>query len=114
MSFFEKSEALESRIDEVFSFAAERAENLRRVAFSARERIVSVLEAEFGKTKAEEISFHLADWNGDAAFMVALILYPERFTDEEVRWGIELLSIHLPAHAMAAATLLGKPLQDIW
>lgn len=35
--------------------------------------------------QAEAVGFHLADWGSDAAFVVALHLFPERFTHDEIR-----------------------------
>ena len=78
------------------------------------DKIVASLTRKYGKEKAEEIAFNLSDWNSDAAFLVALHLYLERFTQAEIRWGIELLLVHAPNHLIAAATLAGKELQDIW
>ena len=36
--------------------------------------------------KKDEAGFHIVDWQADAAFIVALSLYPEKFTDEEIEW----------------------------
>jgi hypothetical protein len=38
---------------------------------------------------ADEIAFHLTDWSSKAAFLVALHLFPERFTPEEIREGFK-------------------------
>ena len=40
------------------------------------------------KIKADRIAFHLIDWNADAAFITALILYPEKFKRKEISEGI--------------------------
>jgi hypothetical protein len=63
---------------------------------------------------ADEIAFHLTDWNSDAAFIVALHLYPERFTPDEIRAAIDLFLVHVPAHVIAAARLSGHPTEDIF
>jgi len=55
----------------------------------------------------DQIGFHLVDWQGEAAFIVALSLFPERFTDEEIREGVEAFLIHVPAHVAEAARLAG-------
>ena len=55
----------------------------------------------------DQIGFHLVDWQADAAFIVALSLYPERFTDEEIRDGVESFLIHAPSHVVEAARLAG-------
>lgn len=57
--------------------------------------------------RLDGIGFHLVDWNSDAAFIVALLLYPEEFTDEEIREGVELFLVHAPAHCLEAARLGG-------
>ena len=62
---------------------------------------------------ADEIAFHLTDWNSEAAFLVALHLFPERFTPEEIREGVEAFLIHAPHHIIAAARLAGHPTDDI-
>jgi len=62
---------------------------------------------------ADEIAFHLTDWNSDAAFIVALHLFPERFTPEEIEAGVSLFLVHVPSHVMAAARLAGHPVEDI-
>src|SRR5688572_4951409 len=63
---------------------------------------------------AGEIGFHLGDWQSDAAFIVALHLFPERFTPEEIRDGVEAFLIHAPHHIIAAARLAGHSTKDIF
>jgi hypothetical protein len=99
--------------------AGERAARLNPAHFPAavQERIASAMIATGLITdpqRARDIGFHLTDWNGDAAFLVALLLYPEKFTDEEVAAGIDKLLIHLPAHVMEAARLKGYPPENIF
>lgn len=62
----------------------------------------------------DQIAFHLTDWNSDAAFLVALHLFPERFTAEEISAGVDLFLAHVPAHVIAAARLSGKSTEDIF
>jgi hypothetical protein len=69
-------------------------------------------EDEIGEERAREIAFHLSDWHADAAFIVALHLFPERFTSEEIRKGVLAFLIHAPNHVAAAAALSGHPVQD--
>lgn len=57
--------------------------------------------------KLDGIGFHLVDWNADAAFLMAMLLFPDEFTDEEIRDGVELFLVHAPAHCMEAARLGG-------
>lgn len=61
---------------------------------------------------ADQIAFHLTDWNSDAAFIVALHLFPERFTREEIQAAVGSLLVHVPGHVVAAARLGGYPVSD--
>lgn len=63
---------------------------------------------------ADQIAFHLVDWNSDAAFLVAALLFPERFTESELAAGVDLMLCHVPAHVMAAARLGGYEAKDIF
>ena len=63
---------------------------------------------------ADEIAFHMVDWETDAAFLVAFLLFPERFTREELQAATEMFLIHVPAHVMAAARLAGHEVKDIF
>jgi hypothetical protein len=63
---------------------------------------------------ADQVAFHLTDWNADAAFIVALHLFPERFTSEEIEAAVDMFLIHVPAHVMAAARLGGHEAKDIF
>lgn len=63
---------------------------------------------------ADQIAFHLTDWNSDAAFIVALHLFPERFTPEEIQAGVGSFLCHVPSHVIAAARLAGHPTEDLF
>ena len=63
---------------------------------------------------ADQIAFHLTDWNSDAAFLVALHLFSERFTPEEIEAGVSLLLCHVPSHVIAAAQLAGYSTKDLF
>ncbi len=80
------------------------------IAEPAMSTIASALAEQYGE-KAHDIAFHIADWNSDAAFVVALHLYPERFTLEEIEAGIGLFLTHAPNHIRAACGLTG---QYVW
>ena len=58
---------------------------------------------------ARDIAFHLSDWASDAAFIVAIQIFPERFTAAEIADGVEGFLIHAPNHVAAAAVLSGHP-----
>jgi hypothetical protein len=64
--------------------------------------------------KQDGIGFHVIDWQNEAAFIVALSLFPERFTDDEIRQGVEGLLIHAPHHILEAARLGGYPTDNIF
>lgn len=72
-----------------------------------RTAIASAFRAHYSEVTAQEIAFHLSDWNHDAAFLVALHLFPERFTNEEIRAGVGPLLAHVPDHVVTAAKLAG-------
>lgn len=76
--------------------------------------ILPALAPEFGPEKAYDIGFHLADWIEDASFLVALHLFPERFTSEEIAAGVRGAVFHIPNHAAAAGALYGAPVEDIF
>src|SRR5258708_30271761 len=64
--------------------------------------------------KADELAFHLVDWNSDAAFLVAFLLFPERFTAEELQAAVDMFLVHVPAHVLAAARLGQYEARDIF
>jgi len=64
--------------------------------------------------RRDKIGFHLVDWQHDAAFIVALVLFPERFTDDEIRHGVDRFLYHVPAHVLEAARLGGYPTENIF
>ena len=64
--------------------------------------------------KNQDIGFHLMDWQAEAAFLVAVALYPERFTDEEIQDGVEGVLIHAPHHIIEAARQGGYGTQNIF
>ncbi|RYZ65821.1 MAG: hypothetical protein EOP09_13670 [Proteobacteria bacterium] len=90
----------------------ERSEQLIVAAPAAKAAAREALCGEFDRRTASDIGFHMMDWNHDAAFITAFLLYPERFTGEEIREGIENFLIHAPNHLAAAAKLFGYPIQD--
>jgi hypothetical protein len=79
-----------------------------------KKRIANVLSEHYSKEIADKIAFHLVDWNGDAAFLVALHLWPEKFTDKEISEGIYTFIPHVPDHLVAAAKLFGQPVTDVF
>lgn len=84
------------------------------VGTAGQEKIRKALHEDLGEQLASDIGFHMTDWQSDAGFVVALHLFPERFTIEEVRAGIVNFLIHAPNHIAAAAKLTGYPITDVF
>jgi hypothetical protein len=68
----------------------------------------------YSKKVARHIGFNVADWQAEAAFLVALHLFPERFTDAEIDAAVISMLVHVPAHVIAAAKLAGHSTEDIF
>lgn len=112
----------ESRVDDVYAsvhrkvlgifadMVGQRAERLDGscISAAAKDAIAAAMTAEYGDGKAQEIALHMADWNWDAAFVVAVHLFPERFTADEIKAGIGLFLCHAPNHIRAACQLTGE------
>jgi len=76
--------------------------------------ITDALVEDFGQEKAKEIAFHLTDWGNDAAFILALHLFPEKFSKDEIEKGIYQFLPHVPDHLAAASKLFGTPVTDVF
>lgn len=88
--------------------------NGSRPATEAMGKLGEGLASDYPDEVAADIAFHLADWNSDAAFLVAVHLFPERFTSEEIADGVRDFVIHAPNHVAAAAKLAGHPIEVIF
>jgi len=77
------------------------------IAEPAMSALAHALTEQYGE-QANDIAFHMADWNSDAAFVVAVHLFPERFTPEELATGVGLFLMHAPNHIRAACELTGQ------
>ena len=113
----EQEEHFRAKVREIFrELTGDRVDTLAadRAAQTVNDVIREALKEEYDILVADEIGFHLVDWNADAAFLVALHLFPERFTGEDIRVGIQALLLHVPAHIRAAARLAGHPCDDIF
>jgi len=77
-----------------------------------QEKIQAAFKEDLGEEKARLLGFHMADWNADAAFIVALHLFPKKFTKREITAGI--ISFHIGAtdHITAASTINGFHIED--
>ena len=110
-------DSTDAKIIAIFrELTGDRAQRLvgSRPAMEAMSTLGDALAEDFGDEIGADIAFHLADWNSDAAFIVAVHLFPERFTAKEIRDGVRAFVIHAPNHVAAAAKLAGHPVQDIW
>jgi hypothetical protein len=67
--------------------------------------ITAALAEDRGEQDASSIALHMADWNWDAAFIVALHLFPEKFSAEEIDAGLGLFLCHAPNHIREACRL---------
>lgn len=77
-------------------------------------KVIAEALAELGNERAKDIAFHLTDWASDATFIVALQLFPERFSAKEIEEGVREFLIHAPNHVAAAAALGGWPVENIF
>ena len=77
-------------------------------------RIAEALYEDFDEETAKKIAFHLVDWNSDAAFLVALHLWPGKFSKKEINEYLYRLIPHTPDHLAAAAKLFGTPITDVF
>jgi hypothetical protein len=108
---------LNEKVQAIFSeiAGAERAKWLRGdVPSPVMELMAQAISSEHPPEVAGEIGFHLGDWQSEAAFLVALHLFPERFTPEEIQEGVREFLFHAPHHIIAAARLAGNSTDDIF
>jgi hypothetical protein len=90
--------------------AGDRAHQLdgSAIATPVREAITAAIASEYGAVTAEKVALHMSDLNSDGAFIVALHLFPERFTPEEIEAGIGLFLVYAPNHIREACRLTNK------
>src|SRR5689334_19418961 len=106
---------VEEKVLAVFrELAGERVHQIEVAVPTAQQTIAQALADEHPASVARDIAFHLTDWQSDAAFIVAVILFPERFTPDEIRNGVDDFIAHAPNHAAAAAKLGGFPVTDVF
>ena len=115
------SDSVHEKVKEIFrELVGDRAKNLNPEIFPTNitSTITAALLSDDDSEKElltkDGIAFHLTDWNGEAAFLVALHLFPERFSKEEIREGVQACLIHIPQHILAAARLGGYAAEDIF
>src|SRR4051794_25494514 len=104
-------ESVRLKVHDIFAeLVAERSQRLvgTVVSAAARDAMAGALTERYGLPTAAKVALHMADWNDDAAFIVAVHLFPERFTAEEVEAGIGMFLAHAPNHIRAACVLTGS------
>lgn len=109
-------DSVRAKVHAIFEeMAGERAMQLRGNvnARRANDLLGAALAEDMDPLKADQLAFNLVDWNSDAAFVVATILFPERFTAEELRAGVDMFLIHAPSHVLTAARLGGYVARDL-
>jgi hypothetical protein len=110
-------DSAKAKVLQIFTeLAGSRAETLRGNvnARTQNDILGQALASERDPLTADQMAFHMVDWNSDAAFIVAFLLFPERFTPEELDAAVDMFLVHVPAHVMAAARLGGYQVQDIF
>jgi hypothetical protein len=80
-------------------------------SIQTKKAIAAALAQSYDADTAGKVALHMSDWNSDAAFIVALHLFSERFTPEEIEAGIGLFLVHAPNHIREACRLAG---QYVW
>jgi hypothetical protein len=113
-----KGRAFDKKVRDTFAeVIGDRANVLAGHTFSEEicERIYNALKSTGTDEKiARDTAFHLTDINSDVAFLMAIYLFPERFTSDEIDYGIGALIVHMPNHLFAAAKINGFPAEDIF
>ena len=104
------------KVQQIFlEIVGSRAEVLRGDRFPAAICLVvteALCDGDFSEAsvlKNDQIALNIVDWNSDAAFLVALHLFPERFSSEEISEGVWRLMLHVPEHLREAAELMNLP-----
>jgi hypothetical protein len=107
--------AVQEKVLAIFrELVGDRVHQIEVAVPTAQQTIAQALADEHPARVARDIAFHLTDWQSDAAFIVAVILFPERFTPDDIRNGVERFIVHAPNHAAAAAKLGGFPVSDVF
>jgi len=101
-------DSVSEKVSAIFrGLVSDRARELNGSMFSPRTKdaIAAALAERYGDDTATKVALHMSDWNSDAAFVVALHLFPERFTPDEIEAGIGMFLIHAPNHIREACRL---------
>ena len=111
-------DSVRDKVDAIFrELVGDRARELRGDIPARRTNDVLgqalAAETDLDPLKADELAFNLVDWNSDAAFLVAVMLFPERFTQEELGAGVGRFMVHVPDHVIAAARIGGYGIAEV-
>ncbi len=110
-------DAVRDKVLAIFTdLVGERAKRLDGAVSASEmmERLERVLqEAGFEGETPYDIAFDMADWNWEAAFVVALHLFPEQFSDAEIEAGLHLFLAHAPYHVARAAQLMEAAIEGM-
>jgi len=111
-------DSVRDKVDTIFrELVGDRALELRGdvPARKTNDLLGQALAAEYDldPLKADELAFNLVDWNSDAAFLVAVMLFPERFTQAELGAGVGMFMVHVPDHVVAAARVGGYGIAEV-
>lgn len=79
---------------------------------AARARIIQVFSEALGEDEATQLAVHVTGFPSDIAFVAALLLFPDRFTDEELAAGVRCFEIELSFHSPEIRRLLGESSQE--
>jgi hypothetical protein len=71
-----------------------------------RERISRIFAKRLGTDGAQQFAINTTGFSADVALLVALFLFPERFTDEEVAAGIRCFGLEISHHGVELARAL--------
>src|SRR5439155_24196059 len=100
------TESVQEKVLSIFTeLVGDRAERLRgdTPSFAALRAFESALAADYSPQVAADVAQHLIDSNSDAAFFVAVHLFAERFTQEQLFAAVCSLLHHALIHPAAAA-----------
>lgn len=79
---------------------------------SLMQAVKRALAKDYSEAAADEVSFHLTDWGNEAAILVAIHLFPERFTAQELQCAVEMIVSHAPYHVAGMAEWLDCSVAD--
>jgi hypothetical protein len=102
-----KHDGLEKALRILSELTGRKVKDLKRHPRKAYEAVAEALARDFGKKRAKEMAFHLADLSTDAAFVTALLLFPERFSRREIEDGFYQFVVHVPYHVIHIGRLSG-------